>query len=204
MGPWIRALIQQFCDSPLVVPMPIKFPLRHASKRASLTPRSVMIRIRYHGADISCDNPKEAQEILRYIEKQENAKQAPAGSLAALIKGGSIADMLLASGTKNPWTGESFWAFIESLGTQQEKVLRLLLRKRKISDDDLRKALGLETNQQLAGVLSGISKQAAAQGIPARAAFTIENESKSGEVTKTYAVASEFVATSNENNWPNT
>jgi hypothetical protein len=54
----------------------------------------------------------------------------------------------------------------------------------------------------LAGVLSGISKQAGANNISARSVFNIENESKSGEVTKTYVVSLDFLRIANEMNWP--
>jgi hypothetical protein len=60
----------------------------------------------------------------------------------------------------------------------------------------------LETNKQLAGVLSGISKQAAAHDIPARAVYKIERESKSGALTKTYLAALEFLQIANQMNWP--
>ena len=66
----------------------------------------------------------------------------------------------------------------------------------------LRHAVGVETNQQLAGILSGLSKQAAACHLPAREVFTIENESKSGETTKTYVIARHFLETATANNWP--
>ena len=66
----------------------------------------------------------------------------------------------------------------------------------------LREAVGVSANQQLAGVLSGVSKQAAALDLSARAVFTIENESKSGETTKTYVVSKHFLATANTCNWP--
>ncbi len=65
-----------------------------------------------------------------------------------------------------------------------------------------REAVGVDTNQRLAGVLSGLSKQAATFNLPARAVFTIENESKSGETKKTYVVSNHFLETATENNWP--
>jgi hypothetical protein len=87
------------------------------------------------------------------------------------------------------------------LGESQKLVLQALLKNDKLTDTRLRNLLHLESNKQLAGVLSGISKQAAAHDIPARAVFKIENESKSGKVTKSYVTAPEFSWIALENNW---
>jgi len=100
-----------------------------------------------------------------------------------------------------PWTGDLFWKFIESLGKTQKRVLGLLVTKRSLSDVQLRKLLNLHDNKELAGVLSGISKQAGANKIAARSVYKIENESKSGEIAKTYAVSLDFLRIANEMNW---
>ena len=102
----------------------------------------------------------------------------------------------------NPWTVALFWEFVSSLGDPQRRVLGELVRKRALRDQELRELLGLADNRQLAGVLSGISKQAGAHDIPARNVYKMENESKSGEVIKTYVAALEFVQIANQMNWP--
>jgi hypothetical protein len=103
---------------------------------------------------------------------------------------------------RNPWNGDLFWKFIESLGDSQKLILSKLILKRSLKDKELRNLVGVKDNKQLAGVMSGISKQAAAHNIPARAVFKIENESKAGEVTKTYVVSLDFLRIANEMNWP--
>jgi hypothetical protein len=77
-----------------------------------------------------------------------------------------------------------------------------LVLERSLSDKQLRQLLNFGDNKQLAGVLSGISKQAAAHRISARAVFNVENEFKSGDVTKTYVVAPDFLRLANDTNWP--
>jgi hypothetical protein len=84
----------------------------------------------------------------------------------------------------------------------QERALGQLVRQHTATDEELRQFLNLETNKQLAGVLSGISKQAAAHDIAARSVYKIERESKRGTVTKTYLVALEFLQIANQMNWP--
>jgi hypothetical protein len=140
---------------------------------------SVMVRIKHNGFEVFCDNVSEAAELLRQLGQQD------------------------ASG-KTPWNGGRFTAFIESLGETQVNLLNWLIRAERLSDEDLRSLLGIETNQQLAGVLSGISKQAAARDIPARAVFRIDHEYKSGKTTKYYMPSPEFVRIAADSNWPET
>jgi len=141
-----------------------------------------MIRIEYKGASVFCSDAREAQEMLRFI-----AAETDRGSYSMR--------------QKSPWDSQLFWKFVESLGQPQRKVLKLLLTHDSLQAENLCGELGMKSNQQLAGVLSGISKQAAAIGIPARAVFKIDNESTSGEVTKSYVVAPDFVSIARENNW---
>ena len=75
-------------------------------------------------------------------------------------------------------------------------------RATRATDAALRQAVGVASNKQLAGILSGLSKQAAACHLSAREVFTIENESKAGETSKTYAIARHFRAMATANNWP--
>jgi CRP-like cAMP-binding protein len=100
------------------------------------------------------------------------------------------------------WTRESFWEFVEAVGEPQQRILKMLVKQHRATDEQLRKALKVDSNQQLAGILSGISKQAGAQNVPARAVYTIENESSAGNVTKTYVVAIDFLRIATEMNWP--
>jgi hypothetical protein len=143
-----------------------------------------VIQIEYKGALIRCNDAREAQDILRFIASENDRER---GSYAAR--------------QKSPWDAQLFWKFVESLGQPQRQVLKLLLEHGTVEAELLRDALSMKSNQQLAGVLSGISKQAAAIGIPARAVFKIENESSSGEITKSYVVAQDFVAIAKESNW---
>jgi hypothetical protein len=168
--------------------------LTNAGKRYITLP-SVMIRIPYRGRIIECSTTAEAIEILKHIDAEER----PANDL--LRQGTMLGAMQEVFGTKSAWSRTSFWKFMDSLGEAQTHILRLLVKKHRISDEELRKALKLDSNQALAGVLSGISKQAGALNIPARAVYTVEDERKGGELTKTYAVAFDFLGMAREMNW---
>jgi hypothetical protein len=160
-----------------------------------------MFLVQYGGITIKCDTEREMQQAVDYCEKKRLASAAkhPKGPAQKALEDSGFGPIVE---TSNPWTFKLFFEFIEALGQPQKEALGLLVMKRKVSDEQMRKALKATNNQQLAGLLSGISKQAAGLGIAARDVFTIENESKSGEVTKTYAVAYKFLETATECNWP--
>lgn len=166
-----------------------KHRLTNAGKR-NITVGSVMIKIPYMGRIIECSTPTEAIELLKHIEAE--AHPSPVAS----------AVRELFTGSKNAWARTSFWKFIESLGDAQIRILTLLVTKRQLTDEELRKALKLENNQALAGVLSGISKQAGALNIPARAVYVVEDERRNNKLLKTYAVALDFLRMAEEMNWP--
>jgi len=178
-----------------------KIALDNAYRRAILTPVGVeMIRITdRRGRTIECSDAKEAIAVLEHLEREEQ-------KAIRRKEGLSIADIAVAAiGGKeetSPWTREGFWKFIDSLGSPQKRIVALLVEHRHMRDEELREAVKVSTNLELGGILSGISKQAAAHNVPARAVFTIQNESKGGEMTKTYAVALEFLRLATEMNWP--
>ena len=168
--------------------------LTNAGKR-NITIGSVMIRIPYKGHTIECSTAAEAIEILKHIDSEEHPTHV------SMTVGSAFAAMQEVFGTTSAWTRTSFWKFMESLGEAQTRILSLLVKKQKMTDEELRKALKLDNNQALAGVLSGISKQAGALNIPARAVYTVEDERKGGELTKTYAIALDFLRMATEMNW---
>lgn len=138
--------------------------------------------------------PAEAAAVVKLLT---------AGGKKTIQKGSPLQNAIAAFiGTPSPWTGSLFWEFVSRLGEPQKRVLGELVRKGALRDEDLRQLLGLEDNKQLSGVLSGISKQAGSHEIPARAVYKIENESKSGQFTKTYAAAPDFLRIASEMNWP--
>jgi len=161
--------------------------LTYAGMRHKLMPVThgcIMVKISYNGRLVECETADEAIEILRHIKRETKYSGASHGTIIHEV-----------------WNNRVFWKFIEKLGENQKQVLQALLKRGKLTDAELRNLLHLESNKQLAGVLSGISKQAAAHDIPARAVYQIENESKSGKVTKSYAAAHEFSWIAVENNW---
>ena len=153
-----------------------------------------MFKITRGSTTFSCDTPDELTHLMDVIRQDEAARPSVLDAVVARAMG-HIPD-------NNPWTPRVFSAFVTAIGPSQTTVLARLVRHTRATDAQLRHAVGVETNQQLAGVLSGVSKQAAACHLSAREVFTIENESKSGETRKTYVISRHFLEMATANNWP--
>ena len=156
-----------------------------------------MYTIQHGPIKIICDSAQEFEHAMDYIRSTsgDGPKMQGQSGLAELVG-------IFNPAARNPWTPRVFSDFVAAIGASQTTVLALLVRQTRATDSELREAVGVDTNQRLAGVLSGLSKQAAAFNLPARAVFTIENELKSGEKKKTYVVSNHFLETATENNWP--
>ena len=164
-----------------------------------------MPTVRYKGFVVTCATAQEAAEVIARVQAEDAQvlqRHIAAGGVPPAIQQLATMARMLGIIETSYWTGEKFWRFVESVGEPQKRLLELLVRKHRVSADEMCKALELNTNQQLAGVLSGISKQAGAHDVPARAVFTIDNESRSGETTKTYVIAMDFLKMATGQNWP--
>jgi hypothetical protein len=181
---------------------PQRIRLTNAAKRRRVTLGSAMsIRIPFDGRYIECSTAEEAIAVLKHLAA-ESGKIITRVETNPLALGSVISQVFGDRVHTSAWTRELFQEFIENLGDAPVQVLSVLVRQRKATDEELRKVLGVDTNQALAGVLSGISKQAGALNVPARAVYTVEDERKSGALTKTYAVAGDFLRMASDQNWP--
>lgn len=154
--------------------------MQNTAKRYTMILGSEMVTFKINlegGIEVLIDNVSEASEFYRQIMEKASTGQTP-------------------------WNALRFSTFIDSLGGAQLSVLKFLLKNQKVDVDFLKLVAGVESNQQLAGILSGISKQAAARDVPARAVFRIDNEYTSGKAQKYYTVAPEFMKIAAECNWP--
>ena len=163
------------------------------------------ITFKYRGVSYTADTPQEAAETTARLKEQEAQSARKRGWSRFMSKYGSEAEQLMSrmdEELESPWTPEVFQSFIDRLGPPQQAALAVLVTRRHVTDEELRKALKVSGNQALAGVLSGISKQAAALGIPARAIFGFENLRNAGKRRSTYSVADKFLQIATDMNWP--
>lgn len=162
------------------------------------------IRFKYGGVLYTADTPQEAASTMALLKERDAEaarKRVPSRVLAKYNRAESIMAFIKEE-SETPWTPEVFLSFIDRLGDSQQAALAMLVTQRRVTDEELRKALNVPGNQALAGVLSGISKQAAALSIPARDIFSFENLRNAGKRRSTYSVADKFCEIAADMNWP--
>ena len=159
------------------------------------------IQFKHRGELFIADTPEEAMQMRALLKKQDTE----AAQKRVLARYGGKMEQLgafVAAEAETPWTQEVFVAFIDRLGDSQQAALAALVTRRRVTDEELRKELKVSGNQALAGVLSGISKQAAALNIDARDIFSFENLRNAGKRRSTYTVADKFLDIASRMNWP--
>src|SRR5712691_3517953 len=100
------------------------------------THRSVMPIVRYKGAIIQCATAAEAVEITRALTT--GTYESPRTNLIQ-----NVADIARTI-TSGPWTRQLFWKFIENVGESQTNLLKLLVSKQCLTDEEMRTAVGVD------------------------------------------------------------
>lgn len=170
------------------------------------------ITFKYGGASFTVDTPQEAAETLALLKRAEAEERTRKLEIRAFMerKISQFQDyrkqyekqLSAFDEGKFVWTPDYFQALVIRLGEAQKLALALLVTRRSISDEELRNALKVPGNQALAGVLSGISKQAAALNIPPRDVFSLENLRNAGKRRSNYTIANKFAEIASQMNWP--
>jgi hypothetical protein len=146
-------------------------------------------RVQFGDKIIECDTPEEARRLTLLSVDVDT-------EVGEFLPGNKIPH-------HGPWTDILLDRFLHSLGADQKQILSILVTQSRVTAEELRKALNVKTNQALAGVISGISKQAAAIGVGARDVFGIENRRRSGVLSKSFFVADDFLKIAQMAGWPN-
>jgi hypothetical protein len=173
---------------------------------------SMAISFKYRGASFTADTPQEAAETLAILKRSEAEEKIRKLELKAFMdrKISQFSGYRKQFETqlnaydegKFTWTSDRFLALMSHLGKPQKAVLALLVTKRSVTDAELRAMLNVPGNQALAGILSGISKQALALNIPPRAIFDLENFRVGGKRRSDYLITEEFRKIAGELEWP--
>jgi KaiC/GvpD/RAD55 family RecA-like ATPase len=161
------------------------------------------ITFKYAGASFTVDTPQEAADTIALLKRQE--AEAAIDEARSRFSGYQKEHEHLLKAydeSKFAWTPDYFRALISRLGEAQKLALSVLVTRCSISDAEMRNALKVPGNQALAGVLSGISKQAAALNIPAWAIFEFENFRVGGKRRSDYLVVDKFRQIAADLNWP--
>lgn len=162
------------------------------------------IKFEHGGKSFEADTPEQVVKLLDLLDRREvAASRREAYSVALTRVFVRSAEISAAVGYQSSWTPEVFAQFTERLGAPQRTALGTMVAFRLGAPDEvLRASSGSANNQALAGILSGISKQAQALGIPPRTVFTFENiRSKRGR-SSLYRATDEFREFAIAAGWP--
>src|ERR1700733_10984011 len=122
------------------------------------------IKFKYGGVAFTADTPEEAAQTMTLLKERDaqDTQQKRQARIQLMLKEGRTEELHqhLVEGPGTPWTPELFLSFIDRLGKTQQDALALLVSFRHVTDAELRASINVSGNQALAGVLSGISKQA--------------------------------------------
>jgi hypothetical protein len=163
------------------------------------------VKFKHRGELFTTDTPEEAVKLRALLKKQDDEAARDRAERRVFARfGGTMGQLrsFIAEEVETPWTPDVFLTFINRLGAPQRAAVALFVTQRSITDEELRTALKVSNNQALAGILSGISKQAAALSIPARAIFSFENLRNAGKRRSTYTVSDKFLNMATDMNWP--
>lgn len=134
-------------------------------------------RIKYKGVTIECDTRDDAMRLVDKIHQSDATTQ---------------------------WTLSDFEEFTNRIGVVQRNLLNLLLISYPVpvNAEELRAVLDLPDNRVLAGVLSGVSKQALALNMEPADVYSQKVSYKSGKPRREYMANPGFRKMAQDNEWP--
>ncbi len=157
------------------------------------------IKFEHNGTVFEVDTPEQAVSLLDLLERRTAAKSLEHPPESAALSDSPIeAEICTVT-----WSPQLFLRFIARLGKSQRLVLQYMaVRGGSAADWELRRLVGVAGNQALAGVLSGVARQAIAEKIPPRAVFVLENLRSDGKRSSRYALSEGFLQATKAAQWP--
>ncbi len=161
------------------------------------------IRFEHNGTSYEADTPEQAAWLIDWLDNRAFTRAKAVEYHYDLSKVLTRHPGITPSPPdESVWTPDIFRRFIERLGPAQKAALEGLILHRSLSDEALRDVVGARNNQALAGVLSGISKQALRCGIGPRAVFITDTIRSAGTRRNTYEIAPTFLDMARSLDWP--
>lgn len=148
------------------------------------------IRFKYRGREFVADTPEEAVRLQRMLEDEDSkrAKQDPHFR--------NILDREVAG-----WTEGQFWQVMNNLGTRQTQLLHLVLLYEVLGSEELAAGLDLSSQEALAGVVSGLSKQLTKQGVKPNDVFWVETHWVGKKKERFFRLTTGFAGVSAGSSW---
>jgi len=100
------------------------------------------------------------------------------------------------------WDVDTFVELMENIGPLQKLFLRELFAKGQVPSSALRKALGLDSEIALAGVISGLSKQLKGMNLSSANLYTVDVRWKGKSKTRLFSLTQGFSIAGMEAGWP--
>lgn len=171
---------------------PRQIPLDNALRYLYDTLRNIgigmAIEFKHAGRTWRADTPEEAIALRRQLEEADDFSawlENPVDSLP-----------------KSAWTHDAVMELLQALGPQQQSFLRTLLELGKLTSDEIRRALHLESEIALAGVISGLSKQAKKAGFAPSDLYSVSVSWSGKDKTRTFELSEQFGRAAEELGWP--
>jgi hypothetical protein len=145
----------------------------------------VAIEFKHSGKVWRADTPEEAIALRERLE-QRGKQDAEEG----------------VDQSEGVWTSDNVLELLESIGAKQKLFLKLLFENAEVSDDHAVRALKLTSIVSLAGVLSGLSKQAKKLDVKPWHLYVTSVEWDGKEKTRSFHLGRGFRLAVEEIGWP--
>ena len=151
------------------------------------------IRFSYHGRRYEADTAEEAKRLVELLESAdtERAKRDPDFARKLLLR-------------KAGWNDDKFWSFVNGIGEMQAKFLEAICDNdyHPTFAEELAEKLELKSQVSLAGVISGLSKQAKHLGVRINDVFQVNTYWHGKKKQRLFTVTEAFREIAKENAWP--
>lgn len=148
------------------------------------------IRFTYRGTEYVADTPEEAQRLRQLLEDSDYGR--PKNDVGFRYR----MNLQLYG-----WDESRFNSVMASIGRQQTKMLVALFLWQAIDAEDLAMVLGLSSQESLAGVISGLSKQLEKLGVKLGDVFRVQTHWVGKKKERYFSLSPGFDGAAAEFNW---
>lgn len=153
--------------------------------------RLLSIRFIHRGKKWEADSPEEAVRLRRELEEWDEAEvEQGLGMSAEEVRAESV------------WTPDTFWNFVNSIGSHQKKAVVTLLQSHGyLEATSLAEGIGIEESA-LGGVLSGLSKQLKQLELSPYDLYRVHTDWSNGQRKRLFFLQRAFRLAAEEVDWP--
>lgn len=149
------------------------------------------IRFTHDGKRWEADTAEEAIRLREALETASLRQKSADGERLQLSE-------------QNAWTPDVFTEFVESIPPLGQQFLKVLMAQPQvlIPSTEINKALGFKKHIELAGVLSGLSKQLKKLGMRPHQLYFVDVSWNGKQKERGFAIDREFLLAAEEIGWP--